>query len=162
MKAEDLVIGKRYRIRQWEDMESEFGTYFNGDLNNGFSKGMRPLCGKTATLNIVIGKFVRLFCWTNCDGLDTEWNFNADMLEEIEVEPFTDSDEPAYYNYKPKYVIRDWGLNFNLGNVIKYTARAGKKDDIIQDLEKAKQYLKFEIKALKKERKKNNGNNKKM
>lgn len=50
--------------------------------------------------------------------------------------------------YEPKDVIRDWGLNFNLGNCVKYVARAGKKDDIIQDLEKAKQYIQFEIDYL--------------
>lgn len=37
---------------------------------------------------------------------------------------------PAHYcygKYEPINVIRDWQLNFNLGNVIKYIARAGKK-----------------------------------
>lgn len=58
----------------------------------------------------------------------------------------------AYSKYEPKDVIRSWGLNFNLGNAIKYIARAGRKDDIVQDLEKAKQYLEFEIEAIKAER----------
>lgn len=56
--------------------------------------------------------------------------------------------------YEPKDVIRDWNLNFNLGNTVKYIARAGKKDDIIQDLNKAKQYLEFEIEYLQKQREK--------
>ena len=62
---------------------------------------------------------------------------------------------PAHYcygKYEPKDVIRDWGLNFNLGNVIKYVARAGHKNDILEDLLKAKQYLEFEIEALGEER----------
>lgn len=62
---------------------------------------------------------------------------------------------PAHYcfgNFEPKDVIRDWGLNFNLGNTVKYVARAGRKDDIIQDLKKARQYLDFEIEALERER----------
>lgn len=58
----------------------------------------------------------------------------------------------AYSEYEPKDVIRAWGLNFNLGNAVKYVARAGRKDDIVQDLEKAKQYLDFEIEAIKAER----------
>ena len=65
-------------------------------------------------------------------------------------------DHPAHYcysKYEPKDVIRGWGLNFNLGSVVKYIARAGRKDDIIQDLEKAKKFLEFEIEALKEERK---------
>lgn len=54
--------------------------------------------------------------------------------------------------YEPKDVIRDWDLNFNLGNTVKYVARAGRKDDILQDLKKARQYLDFEIEYLEKER----------
>ncbi len=50
--------------------------------------------------------------------------------------------------YEPKDVIRDWDLNFNLGNVVKYVSRAGRKGDAITDLLKARQYLDFEIKAL--------------
>lgn len=36
-------------------------------------------------------------------------------------------------------------LGFNLGNVVKYAARAGKKDNRLQDLNKAMFYLKREI-----------------
>lgn len=61
----------------------------------------------------------------------------------------------CYSKYEPKDVIRDWGLNFNLGSTVKYIARAGRKDDIIQDLKKAKQFLEFEIEALEEERKMN-------
>lgn len=60
---------------------------------------------------------------------------------------------PEHYTagrlYEPKDVIRDWGLNFNLGNVVKYVARAGRKGDKLEDLQKARQYLDFEIAALK-------------
>ena len=62
---------------------------------------------------------------------------------------------PAHYcysEYEPKDVIRAWGLNFNLGSTVKYIARAGRKDDILQDLRKAKQFLEFEIEAIEKER----------
>lgn len=156
MKAEDLVIGKQYRIRQWDDMEKEFGMNGCGDIKTQyiFTEPMRPLCGKVATLVGVDSYGVYLKTWIDCDGLDTEWCFNADMLEEIEVKTNADSDEPDYYNYryKPKYVIRDWGLNFNLGCVVKYVARAGKKDDILKDLKKAKDYIEFEIEAIEKER----------
>jgi hypothetical protein len=63
---------------------------------------------------------------------------------------------PKYYvggrKYEPKDVIRDWELNFNLGNVVKYVSRAGRKDDILQDLAKAKQYLEFEMEAIQNKR----------
>ena len=47
--------------------------------------------------------------------------------------------------YEAIKVIEAWDLNFNLGNVVKYISRAGKKDNIKQDLEKALWYLKREI-----------------
>lgn len=47
--------------------------------------------------------------------------------------------------YETIKVIEAWGLGFNLGNVVKYISRAGKKDFLIQDLEKAKWYLEREI-----------------
>lgn len=58
---------------------------------------------------------------------------------------------PEHYNRlspEPKDVIRRWGLNFNLGNAIKYVARAGHKGDAVEDLKKAQQYIQFEIDAL--------------
>ena len=41
--------------------------------------------------------------------------------------------------------IRDQDLNYHLGNVIKYTCRAGYKDNHIEDLKKAVHYLNNEI-----------------
>lgn len=59
---------------------------------------------------------------------------------------------PDYYKseYEPKDVIRAWNLNFNLGNVVKYVARAGKKPDNSRgyDLRKAKQYIEFELEYI--------------
>lgn len=61
---------------------------------------------------------------------------------------------PSHYTsgrkFEPHLVIEDWDLNFNLGNVVKYIARAGRKDDILEDLKKARQYLDFEIGRLEK------------
>ena len=69
------------------------------------------------------------------------------------INHFTERKEIFNYGkYEPKDVIRDWGLNFNLGSAVKYISRAGRKDDIIQDLKKAKQFLEFEIEALENER----------
>lgn len=41
--------------------------------------------------------------------------------------------------------VQDYKLNFNRGNVVKYIARAGKKDNELQDLLKAKDYIEREI-----------------
>ena len=63
---------------------------------------------------------------------------------------------PEHYTYadiEPKDAIRGWNLNFNLGNVVKYIVRAGRKDGntILDDLRKARQYLDFEIEFLEKD-----------
>jgi hypothetical protein len=49
--------------------------------------------------------------------------------------------------------IEAWGLGFCLGNVIKYVARAGRKDSgtRIEDLHKARWYLHRELEALERE-----------
>jgi hypothetical protein len=51
--------------------------------------------------------------------------------------------------YEAIKVIDAWDLGFNLGNTVKYIARCGKKDDEIQELEKAAWYLNNEIKKRK-------------
>jgi len=51
--------------------------------------------------------------------------------------------------YEAIKVIDVWDLNFNLGNTVKYIARCGKKDNEIQELEKAAWYLNNEIKKRK-------------
>lgn len=60
---------------------------------------------------------------------------------------------PSHYGgennpYEVVKVIEDWGLHrdFYVANAIKYIARAGKKGDIIEDLNKAIWYLKARAK----------------
>jgi hypothetical protein len=47
--------------------------------------------------------------------------------------------------YEAIKVIEAWGLGFNLGNTVKYIARAEKKGASLQDLKKAAWYLAREI-----------------
>lgn len=66
---------------------------------------------------------------------------------------------PSHYGgdnvFETINVIEAWGLDFHLGNTVKYISRAGKKDadKEIQDLEKAKWYLERKIRNLKSEKK---------
>jgi hypothetical protein len=68
----------------------------------------------------------------------------------------TDSvDHPPHYGgannaYEAIKVVEAWGLDFHLGNVVKYISRAGKKGDILEDLKKARWYLDREIANLEK------------
>ena len=56
-------------------------------------------------------------------------------------------DHPQHYKgnkFEVIDIIEDYELGFNLGNAVKYLLRAGKKDSIKQDLEKAIWYIKRE------------------
>ena len=66
--------------------------------------------------------------------------------------------EPKYYNsnglspigaMKQGLISKEQYQGFLIGNIIKYVIRAGKKDDAIKDLEKAKDYINFYIELFK-------------
>jgi hypothetical protein len=80
---------------------------------------------------------------------DREATFTIDEDENSSVihpKHYGGADNP----YEAIKVIEAWGVGFNLGNTLKYISRAGKKDNIIQDLEKALFYLDREIQNRKK------------
>lgn len=98
-------------------------------------------------------------CSTYTPNSETDSSCRFKCATETQLKKVSESSiisHPAHYTegrkYEPKDVIRDWGLNFNLGSAVKYISRAGRKDDILQDLRKARQFLDFEIDALQKER----------
>lgn len=62
-------------------------------------------------------------------------------------------DHPDHYGgadnpYEAIKVIDAWGLDFSLGNAVKYICRAGKKSDLLEDLKKARWYLDHAIERL--------------
>ena len=66
----------------------------------------------------------------------------------------TDMINPSHYRgdrkFEPIAVIEDWGLNYRLGNALKYISRNGRKpgEDPREGLRKAIWYLEREIAAL--------------
>lgn len=71
-----------------------------------------------------------------------------------EIQPIKDTyNTPHHYqgSIQPIHLINAQDLNFNLGNVVKYVCRAGKKqgENTLSDLEKAKDYINFEIERVK-------------
>jgi len=66
-------------------------------------------------------------------------------------------DHPKHYGGDTTYevikVLEAWELDFHLGNVVKYVARAGKKnkDTELEDLKKAQWYLERKIEKLQKD-----------
>ena len=82
-----------------------------------------------------------------------ENDFVQPEVERIEESKKSKTGVPWYEEgrkYKPKDVISDWGLNFNLGSVVKYVARCGRKPDnsMLKDLNKAKDYIEYEIEVV--------------
>lgn len=77
-------IGELVRIRQWDDMEKEFGVDSEGYIDScvSFVPPMQPLCGKYAEIVSLNGYRVRLKFF-NCGGLNTGWNYSTDMIEKV-------------------------------------------------------------------------------
>ena len=92
-----------------------------------------------------------------------EDNFNkfAKKISEFETPKVKKNNEmvdhPRHYGgknnvYEAIKVIEAWDLGFNLGNSIKYISRAEKKNNKLEDLEKASWYINREINKIKNER----------
>lgn len=54
--------------------------------------------------------------------------------------------------YEAILVIEAWGLDFCLGNAVKYISRAGKKGDELEDLKKAEWYIQRRIQTIENQR----------
>jgi len=65
------------------------------------------------------------------------------------------SNIPLHYNNGKEYDLIDVGIDYQLNffrfNVLKYICRAGKKQNELQDLEKALDYIQREIEFIRKE-----------
>jgi hypothetical protein len=77
----------------------------------------------------------------------------GEQLYEMVDERTDDSvNHPSHYTQGRKYetidVIEDWDLGYHLGQVIKYVSRAGRKGDLLEDLNKAAWYLARHIENL--------------
>jgi hypothetical protein len=62
--------------------------------------------------------------------------------------------QPTHYTFSRIEVIdaiEAWELGFHLGNVVKYVARADRKGNRFNDLQKARWYLDREIRRLEEE-----------
>lgn len=78
---------------------------------------------------------------------DEDVNRAYDLISKDEPERSA-VDHPKHYNVGGIEVIdaiEAWKLGFNLGNVVKYVARADHKSKPLEDLKKAKWYLEREI-----------------
>ena len=102
---------------------------------------------------------------TPAEKLEASEKFNAEILtktKRVKIKSLNDPvNSPAHYtaggietiDYIKAKLTPEEFIGYLKGNVIKYTSRAGKKIDTIQDLEKAQWYMNRQIKELKGEAK---------
>lgn len=68
------------------------------------------------------------------------------------ADKYVDNNTPSHYQgtIQPIDLINAQNLNFNLGNVVKYVCRAGKKqgENVLSDLKKAQNYINYEIERV--------------
>ena len=81
-------VGDRVRIRDWDDMEREYGTDSDGDIEVSdiiFTRCMRHLCGRYATISSINrqNNIIDLENWSDNSG-NTSWVFTKSMLEPAE------------------------------------------------------------------------------
>lgn len=75
--------------------------------------------------------------------LPDDFGSDLDLSDPVNHPPhYGGADNP----YEAIKVIDAWNLGFSLGNAVKYICRAGKKDNTVQDLKKARFYLDHAIK----------------
>jgi len=91
---------------------------------------------------------VKEFTFLDQSGEGEPIMFKSVEVQEEKAESDSAVDHPKHYNqgkYEVIDVINDWKLNFSLGNVVKYIARAPYKSSPKEDLEKAKWYLDYAL-----------------
>lgn len=102
-------IGDRVRVRQWDEMEKEFGLDPKGDISCDliFVKDMREYCGKVFTVRNAFSQIYHL------DGCETNfgfwWGFSDDMLEPVDNKKIvitTDGKTTLARLYEGKKVVK--------------------------------------------------------
>lgn len=113
------------------------------DHNNGIEKLMRP-AEDDEIQNDPLGEQIDLDCIES----------GGFVFAKVTDQPTDPVNHPQHYGGDTTYevikVITAWNLGFDLGNVTKYVARAGKKDPTkeLEDLHKARFYINHRINTL--------------
>ena len=144
-------IAMRCTQEDWESIKDNFNEKDIIEIDNPISKNFAYLINHFDDENgFGIGFFNKSLSKEVYEKFDANIFLNACGIDYYEV---VKSEKPTHYQTDSNIDIIDfckmYNLNFNRGNVIKYVARAGKKDDEIKDLEKALDFIQREIKYLK-------------
>lgn len=87
MRREDIKVGDRLRIREWDDMEREFGVHAAGWIRckNVFAPQMRPLCGAQFTVAEIESCGSGSCIYHSVEGVENPYFISADMLEPDDI-----------------------------------------------------------------------------
>ena len=113
MKPDDIVIGKTYRIRLWEDItqNAKRATYTTHEewvdpdddpedpLSQVFVPSMRSLCGRSFTVNYIEDEFDIVRSEEGVEeyrGEGMYWCISPWMLEEFEEEQLAEPDRDLF------------------------------------------------------------------
>lgn len=162
LKPKILRIKHEIIRKQYEDKISEIPEWCSHLLT------ILPSLKESALRQSYMKKVDELIAWvkTSNNGLSIQPEPKKNGVAKVQEDLEEKVNHSAHYNtgkYEVLDVIQDWKLNFSLGNVVKYVARAGKKDPnrYLEDLEKAKVYLNTEIDWYKNNEQTSNTNSKK-
>lgn len=98
--------GDRVRIREWDDLEKEYGIGRDGDIPcpGLFSKSMRPLCGKMATVVKIAPECLALEFDTELAAEDADgYVFTKQMVTVCQDEPESEPENEPENNIRIKY-----------------------------------------------------------
>ena len=87
MSPDRFEVDDVVRIREWDDMESEFGLSSNGNIKCKcyFTTGMRQSCGKLCTISKKDDRYVELvFEDPRIAREMCRFSFSTDMIEPVE------------------------------------------------------------------------------
>jgi hypothetical protein len=98
MDATQITVGQKLRIRQWKDMQDEFGFTETGSIrtpNYSFVLGMKHLCGEDFTVASIENPYSSVLYYRSEERVEDKvlegrgyWYIVAEMLEPVETESF--------------------------------------------------------------------------
>lgn len=79
MSKYKFKVGDRVQFKTWGEMKKEFGANNEGDIEIGFIKEMKYLCGTQATIDYIHESIIKLKDFTSKG--KTDWTYSADMIK---------------------------------------------------------------------------------
>ena len=81
--ARKFEVGQKVKIRQWDDMEKEFGLNLIGSINcyRSFVETMKNFCGRIATIKEILSDGTVILDFEDKSANISSWEYSTDMIE---------------------------------------------------------------------------------